>query len=157
VPQKHTDIIIASCTKLGLKLTVIGRGPDHARLVKIAGPSVTFVTDASDEQVATTMAGAEAFIFAALDDFGITPIEAMAAGTPVIAYRAGGALDYVDPGVTGMFFDDQTTDSLADALQRFKSSDYDPAAIRQRSGQFSTQTFSNSLRKLLREATHLDV
>jgi glycosyltransferase involved in cell wall biosynthesis len=145
VPQKHTEIVVQACTKLDLPLLVLGRGPEHDNLVKLAGPSVTFKTDASDEEVARAMSGAQAFIFAALDDFGITPIEAMAAGTPVIAYRAGGALDYVEPGVTGEFFDEQTADSLATTLQAFDASAYDPKAIRQRAGRFSATEFQRRL------------
>src|SRR5690606_8885611 len=93
VPYKKIDIIVRACSELGLPLTVIGKGPEHAKLVKLAGPTVTFITNASDEDVAEHMKKAEAFIIAAFEDFGITPVEAMAAGTPVIAYKAGGALD----------------------------------------------------------------
>lgn len=151
VPQKHTSIIVQACSKLGVPLTVIGNGPEHASLVRMAGPTITFVTgpEASDERVSQALATAEAFVFASLDDFGLTPVEAMAAGTPVIAYRAGGALDYVKPGTTGEFFDQQTADSLAAALQSFDSRKYDHATIRQEALAFSSQAFGEHFTRYL--------
>ena len=88
------------------------------------------------------MANAKAFILAALEDFGITPVEAMAAGTPVIAYKAGGALDYVEPGITGEFFEKQTVDSLATVLKNFKSEKYDARVISKSAEKFNTKNLS---------------
>lgn len=150
VPQKHTDIVVQACTKLNLPLTVIGRGPEHTSLVRLAGPSITFKAIANDEEVAQALASAEGFIFAALDDFGITPIEAMAAGTPVIAYQAGGALDYVEPAITGEFFGEQTAESLAAILTTFDATSYDAAAIRQRAERFSSQNFRQQIINVLK-------
>ncbi|HTE22498.1 MAG TPA: glycosyltransferase [Candidatus Limnocylindria bacterium] len=144
-PYKKVDLAVAACTKLNLPLTVIGDGPDHESLRKIAGPTITFTGQLSDEEVARRFAAAEAFIFPGLDDFGITPVEAMAAGTPVIAYRAGGALDYVVPGTTGEFFDQQTVDSLARALSDFKPSKYSAGDIKRHAGSFSAQNFQKNL------------
>lgn len=149
VPQKHTDIIVQACSQLNLPLCVLGRGPEHERLMKMAGPSVSFKTDASDAEVAGAMAGAQAFIFAALDDFGITPIEAMAAGTPVIAYQAGGALDYVRPGVTGEFFADQTVESLKQVLKAFDAEQYDHATIQRSVQQFSSKNFKRNIKNFI--------
>lgn len=149
VPQKHTEIIIQACSRLNLPLCVLGRGPEHERLVKMAGPSISFKTDATDAEVAGAMAGAMAFIFAALDDFGITPIEAMAAGTPVIAYQAGGALDYVKPGITGEFFNEQTAESLQKALETFDASRYDQTTIQQSAQTFSSQRFRQEMKSFL--------
>lgn len=145
VPQKRTDIIVAACAKLGLPLKVIGNGPEHDNLVPLAGTNkngaITFNTSASDEAVVQALAGAEAFIFAALDDFGITPVEAMAAGTPVIAYKAGGALDYVVPGKTGEFFEEQTVESLMVTLDSFHSRSFDPRQVQQAASAFSAANF----------------
>lgn len=151
VPQKHTEIAVKACTRLNLPLTVLGDGPEHDRLVRLAGPSITFKTgtDASDAAVTAAMASAQAFIFCALDDFGITPIEAMASGTPVIAYRAGGALDYVEPGVTGEFFAEQTVGSLAETLKTFNPAAYDPAVIKQHATQYSTEEFRAKMRAFI--------
>ncbi len=157
VPQKHTDIIVQACTQLNLPLTVVGRGPMHDQLVKLAGPSVTFLTEASDTDVAQAMANAEAFIFAALDDFGITPIEAMAAGTPVIAFHKGGALDYVEPGIMGEFFQEQTAESLMRTLRTFRPSGYSSLVIREHAKQFSAVMFHSKLRMLLSKHTTRDI
>jgi glycosyltransferase involved in cell wall biosynthesis len=146
---KHVDILVQACTLLGLPLTVIGRGPEHDKLVDMAGPTITFPTDVSDEALPRFLAGAEAFLFAAHEDFGVAPVEAMAAGTPVIAYQAGGALDYVIPGETGEFFLKQTAESLSQVLTDFKSSSYDPAAIRKHAEAFSAQAFTTQVRTFL--------
>lgn len=148
-PYKRTDLIVEACTKLNLPLTVVGRGPENARLRKLAGPTITFDTNASDEAVAQHMATAQAFIFAAEEDFGITPVEAMAAGTPVIAYQAGGALDYVIPGKTGEFFNDQGLDSLTEALEAFDSTKFDSKIIQFAAQQFSSELFRENIQLYL--------
>ncbi len=149
VPQKKTDLIVRACTELNQPLTVIGNGPEHDNLRALAGPTITFIADASDQDVAEAVANAKAFLFAAYDDFGITPVEALAAGTPVIAYQAGGALDYVQPGVTGAFFAEQTTESLAAALKRFDPKYYDSRVILQSAMAFSTREFDRKMKSLL--------
>lgn len=149
VPYKHTDLIVQTCRELDLPLTVVGRGPEHNKLVRLAGPTIKFDSSATDKQVADYMAGAEAFIFAAFEDFGVTPVEAMAAGTPVIAYKAGGALDYVEQGKTGLFFDKQTTASLQQALQKFKPDDYDHTVIKKAARVFSAENFREKLSKAI--------
>jgi glycosyltransferase involved in cell wall biosynthesis len=158
VPYKHYDIAIQACTQLNLPLTVIGSGADHERLVQLAGPSITFITgaEASDERVVAEMAKAQAFIFAAHDDFGITPIEALAAGTPVIAYHAGGALDYVEPGVTGEFFEEQSAESLAAVLQVFQPDAYNLAAIAHSAEKFSAEQFAQRMTAFVEERGKLN-
>ena len=148
-PYKRTDLAVTACTQLGLPLTVIGNGPDHKRLRKLAGPTVIFLTGLSDAQVVSHFQSAEAFIFPALDDFGITPLEAVAAGTPVIAYKAGGALDYVEPGKTGTFFNEQTTENLVTALQKFNSSKFDNSQIQKKARQFSAQNFHDKISRFI--------
>lgn len=155
VPYKKTEIIIEACNKLGLPLTVVGNGPENKKLKKLAGPTITFDTKASDEKVAKYMATAEAFIFAAEEDFGITPVEAMAAGTPVIAYKAGGALDYVITGKTGEFFEKQTVASLKNTLQDFRPSSYDKTTLIKYSEQFSKKQFKTKLTQFVREQSEL--
>lgn len=149
VPAKKTAIAVRACSELGLDLTVAGRGPELEGLKKIAGPSVTFDGNASDEVVANYMACAEAFIFASEEDFGITPVEAMAAGTPVLAYAAGGAMDYVVPGKTGEFFKEQTVASLVGCLKSFDSANYSADDIKKAAQRFSKDIFVNSMRKEL--------
>lgn len=139
VPFKKTDLIIEACNKLSLPLKVIGRGPEHEKLKKLAGPTVDVIDDASDIEVANYMKNAKAFIFASFEDFGITPVEALASGTPVIAYKAGGALDYINKE-TGMFFDGQTIESICIALKKFNNT-YDPKKIRDSAKKFSKKEF----------------
>jgi glycosyltransferase involved in cell wall biosynthesis len=143
VPQKHVDIIVKACTELSLPLTVVGGGPEHNRLRKLAGPTINFIPKhlASDDAVNRALQSAEAFIFAAYDDFGITPIEAMASGTPVIAYRKGGALDYIIPGKTGEFFSSQTSKSLIHALENFDPKAYNSQAITREAANYSKAVF----------------
>jgi len=148
VPYKRTDIIVKACNKLGLPLTVVGNGPENNRLKSLAGPTITFVDDADDNQVAEAMASAKAFIFAAHEDFGITPIEALAAGTPLIAYRAGGALDYLKPGVNGEFFERQTVDSLSATLKNFDATRYQTDKIQATAQDFSAEKFTDRMRRL---------
>lgn len=153
VPLKKIDVIIRACNQLRLPLTIIGRGPEHGSLVKIAGPTITFKTDVSDKQLPAELAKAEAFIFASFEDFGIAPIEAMACGTPVIAYRAGGALDYITPDKTGEFFQEQTVQSLVAALKQFDTKKYDEKRIRRHAARFSNKNFQESFGAFLRNLT----
>ena len=151
VPHKKTDIIVSACSELNLPLKVIGTGPEHSNLKKIAGPSVKFLSNVSDDEMPLHMAGAESLIFASYDDFGITPIEAMACGTPVIAYKAGGALDYVIPGKTGEFYNSQDVESLVEALSQFDSSKYSYGDIKKHSEQFSNGVFDESIVKFIKD------
>lgn len=148
-PYKKIDLAVAACTELNLPLTVIGSGPDHSRLVKLAGPTVKFVAQPTDDEVAEILAGAEAFIFPGVDDFGIVAVEALAAGTPVIAYGEGGALDYVRPGKTGELFAPQTTAALVGCLGKFKAGDYKAKDIRASAELFSLAGFRAAFRKLV--------
>jgi glycosyltransferase involved in cell wall biosynthesis len=153
-PAKRFDVLIEACNTLKLPLTIIGNGPDYARLAKLAGPTITFLGKAtgnfvSDEDVPKYLKRAEAFLFASFDDFGIVSVEALAAGTPVIAYKAGGALDYVVPGKTGLFFDEQTAESLIDVLKTFESSRFNAAEIEHYAEQFSPDVFKRKLRAVV--------
>lgn len=143
-PYKRIDLAVAACTKLKKELTVIGRGPDHDKLVAMAGPTITFKTDATDVDVAQLVKQAEAFIFPGVDDFGIAPVEALAAGTPVVALKAGGALDYVAQGETGIFFEEQTVDSLCAALKTFPAYSFDHYKIAASAEQFAPEAFSTT-------------
>lgn len=151
VPYKRVDLIIEACNELGATLKVIGRGPELARLKNIAGPTISFHTDVSDQEMPVMLSSAEAFIFASFEDFGITPVEAMAAGTPVIAYHAGGALDYVIPNKTGAFFPKQTVTSLKSALRAFDASSYDHGAISKHAQSFNTEAFRANMKKAIKE------
>lgn len=144
-PYKRFDLAIQACTKLNLPLKVIGGGPDNARLRSLAGPSIEFLGRIPDKELEKEFASAEALLFPGLDDFGITPVEAMAAGTPVIAYKAGGALDYVIEEKTGIFFTEQTRDSLIKALYEFESYTFNHSDIQKSAEKFSARTFTNTM------------
>jgi glycosyltransferase involved in cell wall biosynthesis len=143
-PYKRIDLAVEACSKLGLPLTVLGNGPEHKRLTKTAGPEVKFVVGASDSEVADYFSKAQAFIFPGVDDFGIVAVEAMAAGTPVIAYKAGGALDYINKD-TGLFFDKQNPESLAKALQDFSKHFFDSKKISAYADNFSVDVFRQKI------------
>lgn len=149
VPFKKMDIIIGACNELKLPLTVIGRGPEHEKLVQIAGDTITFRDDVSDQEMPELFATAKAFLFASYEDFGVTPVEAMAAGTPVIAYKGGGALDYVKPGITGEFFDVQSVPSLCAVLQNFNCNHYDQKAILKYAENFNKSNFITTFRSYI--------
>lgn len=140
-PYKRFDLAVTACTKLGLELNVYGDGPDNARLKKLAGPTITFHGHASRNQLRDALQKAEAFIFPGLDDFGIAPVEAMAAGCPVIALKAGGSLDYVKPNTTGQFFDKPTVTSLSKVLTSFNPSFFSETDIVKQASKFSPDTF----------------
>lgn len=149
VPLKRFDIVVQACTELNLPLTIIGSGPEHNKLQTLAGPNVKFLEGISNDEVASELAGAEAFLFASFEDFGIAPVEALATGTPVIAYKAGGALDYVTPGKTGEFFDEQTVESLKKALSDFDASRYKKAALQKTAAQFSSDRFRVQVKEFI--------
>jgi glycosyltransferase involved in cell wall biosynthesis len=150
-PYKRFDLAVEACTNLQLHLTVVGDGPDHKRLRNIAGKTVTFVGHVSDEVLEEEFARAEAFIFPGVDDFGITPLEAMASGTPVIAYKEGGALDYVHPGKNGEFFEEPTVASLEAALKNFQPKRYSSPAIAVYTHRFSTEHFRRQMTTFLKK------
>lgn len=145
---KRLDIIIEACNALKLPLTISGKGPEHDRLQKLAGPTVRFIY-ASDKELPGYLASTSTYLFAAFEDFGIAPVEAMAAGTPVIAYKAGGALDYIVPGKTGEFFDTQTAKSLVEALRSFNASNYSSDDIKKAASGFSAKNFRENIHKVI--------
>ncbi len=151
VPYKRIDLAVRAFTDLGLPLWIGGTGRDGASLKAIAGPNVRFLGRVPDEELDRLLARCRAFVFPGLEDFGITPVEAMAAGRPVIAYAGGGALDYVVEGITGTFFHEQTPESLADAVRRFDAAAYDPMAIRAHAEQFDIAVFRSRMRALIQE------
>jgi glycosyltransferase involved in cell wall biosynthesis len=151
IPYKRIDLAVRACSELGMPLIVGGEGRDRAALEAAAGPTVRFVGRVPDEELGELMAHCRAFIFPGYEDFGITPLEAQAAGRPVIAYAAGGALDTVIDGETGIFFHEQTPEALADAIRRLETTDFDPAAIRRNAERFSVARFKDELSAFIKE------
>ncbi len=144
IPYKRIDLAVEACSTLGIPLKVAGSGRDRERLEALAGPSVEFLGYVPDEDLPTLMAECKAFLFPGLEDFGITPVQAMAAGRPVIAFNGGGAPDYVIPGLSGQLFDVQSVDCLMDSLRDF-TDDYDSAAIREHALKFDRSIFEQQL------------
>ncbi len=145
IPYKRIDLAVEACSKLGIPLKVAGSGRDRERLESLAGPSVEFLGFVPDEDLPRLMAECKAFLFPGLEDFGITPVQAMAAGRPVIAFNGGGAPDYVLPGLSGQLFETQSVDCLMDALSNFVVDDYDTVAIRQHALKFDRSIFEQQL------------
>lgn len=149
VPYKRIDLAVKACTQRGKKLLVIGDGPDRRSLEAMAGPSVCFLGRASDAEVEHHVARCRALLFPGEEDFGMAPVEVAAAGRPTIAYRAGGALETIVENVTGLFFDEQTPESLGDAIEVFERQDWSVAVLRQHAKGFSVQVFQDRFRSFL--------
>ncbi|HEY9624999.1 MAG TPA: glycosyltransferase family 4 protein [Crinalium sp.] len=145
VPYKRVDLIVSAFNRLGLPLVVMGDGPDWKRIQAIAGPNIQLLKPQSDDVVVDYMQRCKAFVYAAAEDFGITLVEAQAAGAPVITYGTGGATETVIPGKTGLFFPEQTVESLVDTIQQFKANKvwFDPDLLRQNAERFSPNRFRN--------------
>ena len=146
VSYKRFDLVIEACNKTGLPLVIFGSGPVEAALRKQAGSTVTFVGRVDNKELAKLYANAKAFIHPQEEDLGLTPIESMASGRPVIAYRRGGATETVVENVTGQFFDDQSWEELADMLIRFDETKFDPAAIRKHAEGFGPEVFAEKIK-----------
>ncbi|MCP9786374.1 glycosyltransferase, partial [Cyanobium sp. N5-Cardenillas] len=127
VPNKRVDVVVEAFNRTGLPLVVLGDGPERRRLEAMAGPQVRFLGRLSDPETAAWLERARAYVYAGMEDFGIAPVEAMAAGAPVIAFGQGGVLDSVrciregEPGPTGLLFPEQSPASLAAALEYFEA------------------------------------
>ncbi len=145
IPYKRIDLAVKAFSRLGLPLVIAGDGRDRAELEAAAAPNVRFLGRVSDEALQEWMGGARAFIFPGEEDFGIAPLEATSAGVPVIAFGAGGALDTVIEGETGLFFHEPTAESLADAVQRFDSYRFDKAALRAHAQRFDGERFRREM------------
>lgn len=141
VPYKRIDLAVRVATELGFPLKIAGSGRDFERLRALAGDNVKFLGYVADDALPRLMAKCKALLFPGLEDFGITPVQAQAAGRPVIAYRGGGALDTVIPARTGEFFKEPTVDSLKSVLLRFEAGAYDPEVIRRHALRFDTAVF----------------
>ena len=151
IPYKRIDLAVQAFNMLGLPLKIIGDGRDRPRLQAMADSNVEFLGRLPDDQVTEYLSRCRAFIFPGKEDFGIAPVEAQAAGRPVIAYADGGALETVVEGVTGLFFREQTTQSLIEVVSALDDSAFDAATIRQHAEGFDKQTFKSNLRAFVNE------
>jgi glycosyltransferase involved in cell wall biosynthesis len=151
IPYKRVDLAVQAFNELGLPLVIAGEGRDRARLQAMAKSNITFLGRVDDARAADLMATCRAFIFPGLEDFGIAPVQAQAAGRPVIAFAGGGALDTVQAGVTGQFFHAATWPSLAEAVRQFDDARFDPAVIREFALRFDVQVFKRKLQAFVQD------
>lgn len=148
IPYKKLDLLVEAANKAKVKLKVAGTGPDMKKLQKLAGPTVEIVGFVSDEQKVSLMQKAKAFLFAAEEDFGIVPVEAMACGTPVIAYGSGGVTESVT-AETGILVAEQTVDAFVSELQQIDNRTFDYQAIRNHAEKFSIQRFQQEIKSYI--------
>ncbi|MFA5047717.1 MAG: glycosyltransferase [Patescibacteria group bacterium] len=149
VPYKKIDLAVKAFSRLGIPLKIFGVGPEMELLKAMAKSNVEFLGKVNDEQKRRLFADCIAYINPQEEDFGITAVEAMAAGRPVIAYKAGGATETVKDGETGEFFEEQMWEELADKILRFKQEKYNSDAIRRHAEQFSTQKFKENMSRVI--------
>ncbi|MEX2145166.1 MAG: glycosyltransferase [Candidatus Spechtbacterales bacterium] len=145
VPYKRFDVAIKAFNDLKLPLKIIGTGPEYKKLKSIAGPNIEFLGLVSEKDLARHYSEARAFVFPQEEDFGITAIESMASGRPVIAYGSGGALESVKEGETGIFFQERSAESLKEAVKKFENMDFDPQKIRKHAEKFDTIYFRRQI------------
>jgi glycosyltransferase involved in cell wall biosynthesis len=149
--HKHLEMAIRAFNKLRRPLVVVGDGPDHRRLRRIAGPSVSFTGRVSDADAARLLATSRALVMTGVEEFGIVAVEAQAAGRPVISVRGGGALETVEEGVTGTFWEGGA-DELAAAVAGFDDRAVDPAACVANAKRFDEAVFREALPREVRRA-----
>ena len=155
VSWKRQDLIVQACIKAGKPVTLIGDGPEHANLVSLAKHSdlVTFLPTTKTEDLKDIAASAEGFIFPSKEPFGIAPVEALAAGCPVIAFGEGGAKDFIHEGENGIFFKKQTVKSLCEALKVFESYSFNSKKVAKTSEAFSNAEFERKIYEFIDEKT----
>lgn len=148
-PYKRTDLAILAANKLGLKLKVVGGGTKLEELKKISGKTVEFLGRVSDHELVALYGKSIGFIFPPKEDAGMTPLEAMSTGRPVLAFGQGGALESIVPGVTGDFFHQQTVDSLVKAIKKFRPENFNPEVIRLHAKKFDKKIFKDKIFKIV--------
>lgn len=155
VKYKRFDLAVQACNELGKKLVIIGDGPEKEKLEKIAGENVTFLGRQPDSVVKKYMAECKALLYPGEEDFGIVPVEAQASGRPVIAYGKGGVLDSVIDGKTGVFFKEQTVESLKEAILKFEGMTFNKQEIREHAMNFDESVFQEKIKTFIEEKMKL--
>jgi glycosyltransferase involved in cell wall biosynthesis len=152
VPYKKIDLIVEAFSKMPQrKLVVIGDGPDYKKIKAKAGANIEFTGYLPFNELILKLQKAKAFVFAAVEDFGMLPVEAQACGTPVIALGKGGSLETVVHGQTGILFPEQTLESLMVAVDQFEKSSFDPLVIRKHAESFSIDAFKEQFYSFIKE------
>ena len=148
---RRLDLAVAAATRLGRELVVVGDGPERRRLQAQAGPTVRFLGKVERSTLLDLFGRCHAYVVPGIEDFGIAPVEAMAAGKPVVGYAAGGVAETVIDGVTGVLFGAPDVGSLCSAIERMDGMEFDAAAIRRRAEEFDTEVFRRKWRELFAE------
>jgi glycosyltransferase involved in cell wall biosynthesis len=151
VPYKRVDLAVELFNRTGRRLVIVGKGPDAEKLHAQAKSNIAFLGWKSDDELAVLYSECTALIFPGEEDFGIVPLEAMACGKPVIAFRKGGALETMVENTTGVFFDHQDIDSLSSAIERCAQMPFSPEKIRDHAGQFSRDRYKEAMKKSIDE------
>jgi len=146
---KRFDIAIKAFNKLKKPLKIIGDGPEMKKLKKLAKKNIEFLGELSGEKLREYYQNCKALIFPQEEDFGIVALEAMACGRPVIAYRGGGALESIKEGETGIFFNEQTPESLIKVIKSFRADNFDSQKIRKRALKFSKEKFKKKIKEFV--------
>lgn len=154
VKYKRFDLAVEACSKLGKKLIVIGDGPEREKLEKLANENVTFLGRQPDEVVKKYLSECKALLFPGEEDFGIVPVEAQACGRPVIAYGKGGVLDSVIDGETGVFFEEQSVESLSKAIEKFETMVFSKEKIRENALSFDESVFQQKIKNYIEEVVN---
>lgn len=151
VAYKRSDIAVEAFNRMGKKLVIIGEGEQYDSLARMAGPNVKLMGRQPFSVIREHYAQCRALIFPGVEDFGIVPVEAMASGRPLIAYREGGAMETVVEGKTGLFFQQQSADALIDAVNRYEASaaQFDPAQIRAHAQGFQVARFKREVQAVI--------
>ena len=152
VPYKRIDVAIRAADRLQVPLKVVGTGPDLARLRAMAGPKVEFLGALDDDALRETYRRALALVLPAEEDFGISPVESMATGRPVVALARGGATETVVPGVTGILVDEATPERFAEAMREIARQSFDPAVLSAHASLFAVPRFEQGFRELVTAA-----
>jgi glycosyltransferase involved in cell wall biosynthesis len=145
LPYKNVDAIVRAFSGTDRRLVVVGRGPQADALQRMKTPNVLIVSDLTDAQMAWLYRSCRALIAASYEDYGLTPIEAGVWGRPSVVLRWGGFLDTVEEGVTGVYFDQPEPAEIADALDRFEATSFDPDKIHRHTDQFTEAGFAQAL------------
>jgi glycosyltransferase involved in cell wall biosynthesis len=153
IPYKRIDLAVRAFNQLDLPLVIAGDGRDREALKALAGPTVTFLGYVPDEDLPDLFARCKATILPGVEDFAITPVQAQAAGRPVIAYGAGGALDTVIEGETGIFFSEMTPEALAETVLEFDPDGVDPQACVRNAERFDASVFKKQLSEFINQVT----
>lgn len=151
VSYKMVDLAVKVFNELKLPLVIIGDGAERQRLENMANDNIKFLGRQPDSVIQEYYSKCRAFVFPGEEDFGITPLEAQASGRPVIAYGKGGALETVIDGVTGVFFSEQTEESMKDAMQRFEKINFDKQTIREHAKTFDEEIFKQKVDNFIKE------